>query len=400
MAPGECMHDMPALSQGKTSNCWAFAYSALVDGYRACQLGQSLKSHVTSPWTLPLSNNQHLVSQKRIDRELNQCSDKDTSCVGGGNIITARASRKDDQGGSFTDAHKIFTQYNHSKSCNHSKLGLTDSTEALKFFSLLRNIFNKSVDSNFEETMGVNSYYLRNYKSNYLKCEQYRSDYNSSMITFYKDAPEDTKACKRVARAKSEAQKFAAFFNGPTCQQVLPGIELGALQFAARFVMDMDNWMFDDANQLAQAWVLKRCHQQGANKVVKLPKLNTFPAVFSGSFFSTINNQLDKKKPVGVSICATQLRNPNSNYSGVVSPGKNYSCTTQRCGCSPHAMVIVGRKKLNNGMCGYILKNSWGPGCSGYHEAFQENGLCDPATGNVIVPHDFLEQNIMTVNHF
>ena len=58
-------------------------------------------------------------------------------------------------------------------------------------------------------------------------------------------------------------------------------------------------------------------------------------------------------------------------------------------------MIVVGQKPGRNGKCQYIIRNSWGRGCSYYIEPFASS--CNPSNGTFLMDEDTLKANLQDI---
>ncbi|MBI2520337.1 MAG: hypothetical protein HYV97_07960 [Bdellovibrio sp.] len=161
----------------------------------------------------------------------------------------------------------------------------------------------------------------------------------------------------------------------------------------------IDNWDVKNAEEFARKWVNARCASLPRPSLT-LPKLISVQGS-EASMKQAIDNQLSRGRPAGISMCANIFTGPSSsNYSGVNErSSEHYYCNQQFCDCRPHAVVVVGRKMLN-GKCHFIIRNSWGAECGGYSEAQRRAGQCDADRGEISVPADYLMRNTIDANYF
>lgn len=68
-----------------------------------------------------------------------------------------------------------------------------------------------------------------------------------------------------------------------------------------------------------------------------------------------------------------------------------FSSTTNE----PHEMVIVGRRPGRGGKCEYIIRNSWGRGCSFYNSQYA--ATCDASKGTFVMNEDQLQAGVADV---
>ena len=64
-------------------------------------------------------------------------------------------------------------------------------------------------------------------------------------------------------------------------------------------------------------------------------------------------------------------------------------------GHGPHSMLIVAKRMNSNNKCEYLIRNSYGRGCSYYQKNIADK--CDPATGNFWMDQDQLHEAVTDV---
>jgi hypothetical protein len=407
-ASGNCLSDLPPLSQGKTNNCWAFAYSTMVDAHMRCQQGRQAPNHPKgepkqrkknpagfrmAPWTLPVSNNHKNISENVIEQQLVYCPDKPKQChTNGPRVIGAISRNQKNQGATFQAADKILRESLKSMVCDHTQIGLTDSTNALYFFETLNGLYQDD-----------STYYLRQYRENKKQCLKKQKEFKKrwgvtqSLLEFTNDSPENSDECKEMKYALTELTNLQKEFNDAACSRQL-GLDSELWLWTKDMLANIENWNAKSSRDFVNKWVEKRCREKGAAHRLKLPTMTNVTGP-DAMLKRTVDDRLKKGQAVGVSICSTTLTRPMQGWSGIQQRGSNFACTHQKCSCSPHAMVVVGRKKVGNS-CTYILRNSWGQGCGGYHKDYESLGLCDAASGNVYVPEEYLFNNMIDANYF
>jgi Papain family cysteine protease len=381
---GQCLGNYPPLSQGNTSNCWAFATATLADAHLRCTNKMSLSSRI-SPWPIALGENEHQIFENNINLEASQCPGQSLSCYEKGapqiEILTARSGNIINNGASISAGDKILRKKMNGEVCDHYKLGLTDVKGAQEFFSSLREIYESK---NFE--MGV---FTRARK----ECMKEQKEYDESWWTtktfldFMEITPENNVHCIRMKEYYSEIVTALNQSIDSKCS-ISTNLDKELITWTKSLINDVANWELQNADTFVNNWIQKRCAAKGATSRIQLPPLKQV----SGSdqnIKTIIEAQLNKGKPIGVEICAKVLLKPDLNSSGIYQRGPNYACSKKTCDCSPHALVVVGRKKVGNG-CTYILRNSWGTGCDGYNPGYVKAGLCDPTNGNILVPERLL----------
>jgi hypothetical protein len=66
-------------------------------------------------------------------------------------------------------------------------------------------------------------------------------------------------------------------------------------------------------------------------------------------------------------------------------------------GHANHALAVVGRRPGADGKCEYLIRNSWGKGCSFYLPQIAEK--CDPAKGSFWLTSSQLDGNVDRIVH-
>jgi hypothetical protein len=64
-------------------------------------------------------------------------------------------------------------------------------------------------------------------------------------------------------------------------------------------------------------------------------------------------------------------------------------------GHGDHEMMVVARRMGKNGKCEYLVRNSWGRGCSYYKEPMASN--CEPDKGSIWMDNDTIERGVTDV---
>jgi|GEM_PF-1229451 len=110
------------------------------------------------------------------------------------------------------------------------------------------------------------------------------------------------------------------------------------------------------ANELSSTSFLKallfgRCEKE--NKKLTVPELNHLQANTDEEAQDHLDRNL-KNGPVGLGYCSAIHENPNLRYLKRNS-NPSYNPST----CKPHAVVVTGRKVID-GQCHYLIRNSWG----------------------------------------
>ena len=391
-APGQCLAGLEPLDQGQTSHCWAFVTATLIDAHLRCP-NNPKETFRTSPWPIAMKENEDRVFKKIKAREVTQCSDYKMGCYRKDKeyfTITADSDYNINNGGTIAAGDEIVRNNLQSTVCDHNKLGLTDSTESDKFFEMLRTVLNtkqsKQILYNFH-------YYRKKCLQEHKEFEGYW-DISKSIYEFFEWDPGNSENCTKM---KSWATKIYDIKSEiiSECKKA-PTKEVW--EWNLDFLDDIQNWQVENANELISKWIQKRCEANGASRVINLPKLKQV-AKTKEDIKRAIDRQLDQKKPAGIQICSQILKVPDDSWSGIHNRGENFICAYKRCDCSPHAMVVVGRKKIK-GICTYILRNSWGTGCSGYHSGYNQAGLCDAKNGNIYLPATYLLNNAINTEFY
>lgn len=91
---------------------------------------------------------------------------------------------------------------------------------------------------------------------------------------------------------------------------------------------------------------------------------------------SHVDTLLGKGYPVGIYYCSALLG--NSAYRSPATP------ITKDPQCQPHASLIVGTAIDSKGSCAYVVRNSWGTGCSFYDKKY------DCKDGHIYIPKEKL----------
>jgi C1A family cysteine protease len=92
--------------------------------------------------------------------------------------------------------------------------------------------------------------------------------------------------------------------------------------------------------------------------------------------FNQIDEQLDKENIVSIGYNSTILMDTESEETGM------------------HASLVVGRRlNKENGECEYLVRNSWGRGCSSYDKKLTWE------EGNIWVPKSLLVKDILNVTY-
>jgi hypothetical protein len=116
-------------------------------------------------------------------------------------------------------------------------------------------------------------------------------------------------------------------------------------------------------------------------------------------YANEVDQVLSNNKPVGVAYCASTLEQ-SGNRSYIKSrdfpaeiqslPDYDYSKNYDK-NCGFHESVVIGRQKMQNGSCYYLIENSWGAGSGGYA------GDVKVEKGKFWVPQGKLFNNIYNV---
>jgi hypothetical protein len=403
-----CLSDLPPLSQGQTNNCWAFAYSTMVDAHLRCQQGKQDPNDKkdkpnkrkkdengfrVSPWTMPMSNNQYGNSVKVSERlQEKHCPNQDLSCYSNQRLLGTTARTAVNQGASFEAADEIFRSNLGGMVCDHRSLGFADSNVSNKFFNFLAKYY-----ANKDNGL------VRDYHKYRKECMALQKKFKGrwaitqSVMEMTKDSPDNHQSCKNMQAAMVKLEGIINDFNGAACEQAF-GVATEVWQWTSDLLSNINEWEADNAYAFVNNWIRKKCDADSAKRKVELPQMRGIansPMLMKMG----INARLDEGKAVGVSVCSSVFRDSDKDLSGIASRGVNFTCSRQFCGCSPHAMVIVGRKKIK-GKCTFILRNSWGQGCGGYGEFYEKKGYCDAEKGNIAVPVDMLINNALDAHYF
>ena len=108
-----------------------------------------------------------------------------------------------------------------------------------------------------------------------------------------------------------------------------------------------------------------------------------------------------KVSPTVVTYTQSQLRSRNS--SEILSnallndsmPSIGISAGVFSSVSQDHEMIVVGQKPGRNGKCQYIIRNSWGRGCSYYNEPYASS--CDASKGTFLMDEDTLRANLQDI---
>ena len=108
-----------------------------------------------------------------------------------------------------------------------------------------------------------------------------------------------------------------------------------------------------------------------------------------------------KISPAVQTFTQAQLRGKNS--AEIISnallahsmPSIGISANVFSSASQDHEMIVVGQKPGRNGKCQYIIRNSWGRGCSYYIEPFASS--CNPSNGTFLMDEDTLKANLQDI---
>lgn len=391
-APGQCLGNFPPLDQGQTPHCWAFTTATLVDAHLRCP-GNSSESFRTSPWPIAMKENEDRVFKKIKSKELTQCTDYKMGCYREGKdyyTLSADSDYNINNGGTIAAGDEILRNHLGARVCDHNKLGLTDATGSDKFFEMLRTVLNTKQST---YTLYWFNYYRKKCLRDHEEFDGYW-DITKSAHEALGWTPGESENCVKMKSFESKISEIKTKILAE-CKKAA---SKETWQWSVDYMDDIRNWEVENANEFISKWIDKRCDATGAYKSVSLPKLKQV-AKTKVDIKNAIERQLDQSKPAGVQICSRILSVPDDNWSGIHQRGENYTCAFKRCDCSPHAMVVVGRKKVK-GICTYILRNSWGTGCSGYAQIYKDVGLCDAKNGNIYLPATFLLNNAINTEFY
>ena len=98
---------------------------------------------------------------------------------------------------------------------------------------------------------------------------------------------------------------------------------------------------------------------------------------------SKIDEWIGEGYPLGISYCSAVLSDRNFKAQG--------KSVTDDKRCGPHASLIVGTARDKKGRCSYVVRNSWGKGCSSYDKDYQ----C--VDGNIFIPKEVLLKNTFSI---
>ncbi len=107
-------------------------------------------------------------------------------------------------------------------------------------------------------------------------------------------------------------------------------------------------------------------------------------------FRMLIHNQLEapNPQPVGLNYCANVLQ--NVSFSGVGSDRK------VPASCDRHWSMVIGRNRGPDGVCRFLIRNSWGTGCARY----VDRGHCEENTGQIWVDENQLARSTLGLAWF
>ena len=166
-------------------------------------------------------------------------------------------------------------------------------------------------------------------------------------------------------------KKKSGALNSMTCpsvvQRVFPNIQ-------AKEFMDI-------AENASRATLISMLSDKACKPRISLKGVEveyTSPSFFKGDtteVFNQIDKQLNRKNILALAYNATFLYDRNSKKRG------------------GHASTIVGRRfNKSNGECEYLVRNSWGRGCSSYDPYY----TCE--AGNIWLPKSVVSKGVINVS--
>lgn len=108
-----------------------------------------------------------------------------------------------------------------------------------------------------------------------------------------------------------------------------------------------------------------------------------------------------KVSPTVVTYTQSQLRSKNASeilknaLASDSMPSIGISAGVFSSMSQDHEMIVVGQKPGRNGKCQFIIRNSWGRGCSYYNEPYASS--CDPSKGTFLMDEDTLRANLQDI---
>ncbi len=208
------------------------------------------------------------------------------------------------------------------------------------------------------------------------KLEEYKDSFDQSIKSsgHYSSQGSSVNAKKRqLARQKIKHKKIVDFFgdcsqlNGASWRNLFPGIT--------------NQQIIDVLFRSGKTDIINEMVKEGCrNKRVVLEdiEVKTTGILFSDSkdHLDVVDEQLNKNNIVGISYYASILREPMSEVSG------------------GHGSSIVARRfNKSTNSCDYLVRNSWGEGCSSYSDDY------DCEKGHVWIPRNQIAKGVFNVTY-
>ncbi|MBI2520338.1 MAG: hypothetical protein HYV97_07965 [Bdellovibrio sp.] len=226
---GNCLEDLPPLSQGATNNCWAFAYSSMVDAHLRCVEGRQSPSDPggppaartrnregfrMSPWPIPVTNNSTDVVGEVKRRYNSQCREKMMCQTRPGQFkVLGSVASAPNSGGTFDAAHQIFTKNMNGKTCDHRALGFETANGLHGFMEFLKALYRYDHASHSEANTALAQVFdtleyesnesafnnLRNIAAYRRQCSEAIAEFESSYVPFLRSDPrENNSSCTYI----------------------------------------------------------------------------------------------------------------------------------------------------------------------------------------------------------
>ena len=96
-----------------------------------------------------------------------------------------------------------------------------------------------------------------------------------------------------------------------------------------------------------------------------------------------VDEWLAEGYPLGIYYCSAILS--DRKFKSAIQPFQNDD------NCGPHASMVVGTARDRKGRCTYVVRNSWGKGCSSYDSDY------DCTDGNIFIPKDVLLKQTFSI---
>ena len=339
---GESMEHVPVLDQGDIGTCYAYAASEAVDAWRFSAYPQQGIGFHTSPHATAISTKASAAGSNMASLISDVATTPGKSALESDEITEAVRALKKDGICSYNALGANF---------NDTMYGQDPKT----FWKQLENFY---------------ALYHKQYMSALIAQDQSKQNLilNQGSVTFA------TTFCNAgFSRDQSNFRNIAAVMRIITADSVFGALK----EFSAKACSGNTMELPSDFPERPVTFNLIQITNPSTAKAIK-PRSLIFSRIIGAMF------DFKKKQPIMIGYCDEVLMHPDNE--GIDDKDGNIDSKN----CASHASLIIGRGKMTDGRCGFLIRNSWGTDRDDGH------GLVSniDANGDVWVAEDDLYRNL------